>query len=71
MRSMPKGKFPINSTGKRDHLFNSVGIALYGTESVAPVLRLGSILAAINHTSHYIDSVRVLFSQRKCTNFNQ
>ena len=57
LKNLPAGMQPIVSTGDGDCLFNSVGIALYGTEEMAPVLRLGSILAAIDHVQHFVEDV--------------
>ena len=57
MKDLPHGKCPIMSTGNGDCLFNSVGIALFGTEDVAPILRLGSIQAAMQHVDHFVGDV--------------
>ena len=57
LKGLPQGKFPIMSTGNGDCLFNSVGIALFGTEDVAPILRLGSIQAAMQHVDHFVGDV--------------
>ena len=57
LKNLPAGMQPIVSTGDDDCQFNSVGIALYGREEMAPVLRLGSKLAAIDHVQHFVKDV--------------
>eukprot|EP00794_Sanderia_malayensis_P019108 gene19108-21024_t len=56
MKNLPSGKCPIRTTGDGNCLYNSIGISLFGTENVAPILRLASVLAGISHIDHFVDS---------------
>eukprot|EP00794_Sanderia_malayensis_P001827 gene1827-2051_t len=54
---VPDGMQVLTATGNGDCLFNSVGKLLFGTEAVAPILRLVAAVDGIDHAEHFVNEL--------------
>eukprot|EP00794_Sanderia_malayensis_P004266 gene4266-4837_t len=61
---VPDGMQVLTATGNGDCLFNSVGKLLFGTEAVAPILRLVAVVGGIDHAEHFVNEYRDLYITR-------
>eukprot|EP00794_Sanderia_malayensis_P006816 gene6816-7585_t len=61
---VPDGMQVLTATGNGDCLFNSIGKLLFGTEAVAPILRLVAAVDGIDHAEHFVNEYRDLYITR-------
>lgn len=72
---MVKGKIPQRfvigkSTGDGNCLYNSVSILLFGEETKAELLRLSSVIHAIDHFGLYLKKVAIYTHSESDDNYN-